>query len=98
VSIDREHQSTAPTCGTIVPDVVVGERRVVVPDEQAILIGEVFDPVLEVRIVQESKVVPPGPKRVIVVAIQRLVVKNVSARRDVSGCDDIFNETGREAS
>ena len=52
--------------GAVIADVVVGERLVVVPDEEPVLIPEVLDPVLKGRVVQEAEVVRPGPETVVV--------------------------------
>src|SRR5947208_16734114 len=63
VCIDRQDEAATATSSAIVTDVVIFERRVVVPDEQPILIREVLDPVLKTRVVQKSKVVRAGSQR-----------------------------------
>ena len=63
--VDRQVEAAAPSGQAMVPDIVIGKRRVVVPDQQPILIREVFNPVAQTGVVQESEVVGAGTQTVV---------------------------------
>jgi hypothetical protein len=72
--VDRQVQSPATSAEAGIADVVVRERGVVVPDEQAVLVGEVLDPILQRRVVQEAEVVRPRPQSVVVTTVLPLAI------------------------
>ena len=57
--VDGQEQPAATARQAVVADVVVGERGVVVPDQQAVLIREVLDPICQAGLFRKPKLYGP---------------------------------------
>ena len=67
--IHRQEQATTATIGTVITNIVIGKRGVIVPDQQTILIGEVLDPIrLGIR---EAEVIGTGAQAVVIATYLR---------------------------
>ena len=69
MGIDWQDKAATATTQTVVANVVVRERRVVVPHEETVLIPEVLHPVAKRWIIKEPEVVWTRPQAVVVAAI-----------------------------